>query len=251
MNKVRVLVVEDEALIALDTRYQLENLGYDVTAIVSTGEDAVEIANKTNPDLILMDIMLGGLIDGIEASKRIKQTNDIPIIYTTAFCDANTLEVAKQDHPVGYLVKPYNEKDLVTALEIAMDHFRLEKRLREREQWFAAILKNMDEGLIATDTEKRIQTVNFTAQDILNIKQRDVLGKDISSVFKIMEQNDQIINDPISMLLRQENIDGKEEMVLTKANKKIKLNINVGAVRNESAEIIGFMILFKKPLIKI
>ncbi|MBC7096130.1 MAG: response regulator, partial [Methanobacteriales archaeon] len=107
-----VMIVEDENIVAMDIKQRLEMLGYKVTATVATGEEAIELAEKTRPDVILMDIVLKGEVDGIEAAEEIRRRFKIPIIYITAYSDKKTLERAKVTEPFGYIIKPFEDKEL-------------------------------------------------------------------------------------------------------------------------------------------
>jgi CheY-like chemotaxis protein len=116
----KLLIVEDEGVVAWHIQEVLENLGHTVVASVASGNKAIEIAAETQPDLVLMDIRLKGDIDGIEAAREIKARFHTPIIYLTAYSDDHTLERALTTNPSGYLIKPFQEKELRTTLEIAL-----------------------------------------------------------------------------------------------------------------------------------
>ncbi len=120
MKKSKILIVEDEMIIARDIKGKLESLGYDVVGIVSSGEDAINKAETDKPNLILMDIELSGKIDGIEASKKIIESNNISIIYLTAYSDSKTFRRAISTEPINYLVKPIDEEKLESAIETAL-----------------------------------------------------------------------------------------------------------------------------------
>ena len=134
MSKVKIMVVEDEIIIARDIQMSLENMGYEVTDVVATGNDAVECAKKANPDLVLMDIELQGDMDGTEAAQKINSILDIPVIYITAYADSAVLERAKATGPFGYMIKPFEEQQLHTTIEMALYKFKMEKKLRESEK---------------------------------------------------------------------------------------------------------------------
>lgn len=123
MSDYKVLVVEDELLVAADIEESLEILGYRVVGTVATGKDAIESVEKNLPDIILMDIMLKGDMSGIEAANIIRKKHDVPIIYLTANADLGTIEKAKISLPYGYIIKPFTEKDLQTNIEIARFKF--------------------------------------------------------------------------------------------------------------------------------
>lgn len=128
MAEGRILIVEDEHIVAMGIKRMLKGLGYTVTGVASSGKDAISKAESTFPDLILMDIMLKGELDGVEAAKEIKEHFDVPIVYLTAYSDSNILERVKKTGPFGYIVKPFDEKDLHSNIEIALHRFRKEKK---------------------------------------------------------------------------------------------------------------------------
>ena len=132
MEETKVLVVEDENIIALNIKSKLKKLGYSVPSIASSGEEAIKKADITFPDLILMDIMLKGDMDGVEAAEQIRDKFDIPIIYLTAFSDDKILERAKLTEPYGYILKPFKENDLRTSIEIALHKHSMEKKMKEK-----------------------------------------------------------------------------------------------------------------------
>jgi two-component system, response regulator PdtaR len=117
-NLNKILIVEDEAITAMSLQSNLEKLGYAVSSVAASGEDAIHLTDKLKPDLILMDIVLNGDIDGTEAAKQISAKHDIPIVFLTAYCDDQTIGRAKLSHPYGYLTKPYKQNDLRGMLEV-------------------------------------------------------------------------------------------------------------------------------------
>lgn len=127
MADEKILIVEDERILALGLKKKLQKLGFNVTNTVSSGEDAVKSVKENKPDLILMDIVLQGEIDGIDAAKMIINMHNIPIIYLTAYADDETIERAVKTYPYGYLMKPYKERELKANIEMALKKFQAEK----------------------------------------------------------------------------------------------------------------------------
>jgi two-component system response regulator LytT len=125
--KIKILIVEDEAIVAKDISVCLEKIGYEVLASFSKGEKALTFLEENTPDLVLMDIMLAGNISGIDASARIKKDYDIPVVFLTAYADEKTIERAKITEPYGYIIKPFKEIDLRTSIEMALYKFKKEK----------------------------------------------------------------------------------------------------------------------------
>ncbi|MDZ7385371.1 MAG: response regulator, partial [candidate division KSB1 bacterium] len=159
-TKARILVVEDIAITAMDIKRRLQTLGYQVVGIAASGEDAIAKAQRERPDLVLMDIKLKGEMDGVQAAEEIRRHLDIPVVYLTAYSDETTLQRAKITQPFGYVLKPFEERELHTAVEMALYRHTLERRLRESEQWLATTLRSIGDAVVATDAAGRITFMN-------------------------------------------------------------------------------------------
>lgn len=127
MSKKKILVVEDEAIVAKDIAVCLKKIGYEVSDTLAKGERVFDSLKKEKPDLVLMDIMLAGDMTGIEVSSRIKKEYDIPVVFLTAYADEKTISKAKVTEPYGYVIKPFKEIDLRTSIEMALYKFKKEK----------------------------------------------------------------------------------------------------------------------------
>ncbi|MBV6404091.1 MAG: Chemotaxis response regulator protein-glutamate methylesterase [Flavobacteriales bacterium] len=137
MAQTNVLVVEDESIVSKDIQHSLKKLGYHVVGAAATGEQAVKLAVETQPDIILMDIMLKGEMNGIEAATQIRQETNIPVIFLTAYADESTLNKAKVTQPYGYIIKPFKEIDIHTSIEMALyKHKKEAEVLKERDLLF-------------------------------------------------------------------------------------------------------------------
>jgi len=136
MSTKKILVVEDDAIAAMDIQRTLQLGGYEVVAVASSGEEAVEITEKLKPDLILMDIVLKGEMDGINASNKINEILDIPVIYLTAHSEESTVQRAKLTNPYGYLIKPFDNRELKFTVDMALYKHHLEHKLKESEKKF-------------------------------------------------------------------------------------------------------------------
>ena len=181
-----ILIVEDESIVAQDILNRLTQLGYTVSAVVSSGEEAVEKAKKMYPDLVLMDIVLKGGTDGIEAAETIRARLNIPVVYVTAYADKKTLQRAKITEPYGYLLKPFEDRELHTAIEMALYKHEMEKKVRESQQWLATTLKSIGDGVIATDTEGLVTFMNPVAEVLTGWTQKEAAGKPLKDVFRVI-----------------------------------------------------------------
>ena len=134
----RILVVEDELIVAMDLQKRLTHLGYDVPLTASSGDEAIQLVFETKPHLILMDIRLKGALDGIKTAQVIRDRFQTPVVYLTCYCDESTIERAKLTEPYGYLVKPFDERELKTTIEMALH--RNQKELERKEIMARAIV---------------------------------------------------------------------------------------------------------------
>ncbi|MFZ0456363.1 MAG: PAS domain S-box protein [Ignavibacteriaceae bacterium] len=181
----KILIVEDESIVALELESRLIDLGYSVCGIVSSGADAINITASQIPDLILMDINIKGPIDGVETAEKIKGTIDIPIIFLTAFTDSNTLQRAKITEPYGYIVKPFEERELHTSIEIALYKHNMEKKLRDNEKRLSITLNSIADAVIATDNKGNINYMNPAAINLTSCNCNESIGKYILDAFNI------------------------------------------------------------------
>ncbi|MCE1165047.1 MAG: response regulator [Bacteroidetes bacterium] len=172
VKKKRILIVEDEQIIAEDIAYRLNALGYEVADKVATGHEAVEKAGTLSPDLILMDIVLKGTIDGIQAHEMIKEKYDIPVIFLTSFSDETTFSRAKMTQPFGYIIKPFEERELKSNIEIALYKHEIENKLKsslEVQKLISEIseyLLGLPAGRIDEGLDRAVQLVGeFSGED--------------------------------------------------------------------------------------
>jgi|WetSurMetagenome_2_1015567.scaffolds.fasta_scaffold75496_1 PAS domain S-box-containing protein/putative nucleotidyltransferase with HDIG domain len=185
MAKIKILVVEDESLVARDVLNMLQSLGYDPLGVVSSGEQALRKAAASSPDLVLMDIVLKGEVDGISAAEKLWEDFSIPVIYVTAYADDKTFERAKLTKPFGYLLKPFEERELQTTIEMALYKAKMETRLKEREQWLSTVLRCIGDGVIATDNNGLVTFMNPLAEILTGWGQDSALGRPLKEVFPV------------------------------------------------------------------
>jgi PAS domain S-box-containing protein len=160
MTKARILVVEDESIVALDIKQRLEGMGYAVVGIAATGEQAIRKAGEEKPDLILMDIKLRGKMDGIEAAEIIRSSHNLPILFLTAFADEATLQRARVTEVFGYILKPFEERELNITIEMALYKHQSECKLRDSENRLRTVIESVLDGLFVVNAQGIIVEVN-------------------------------------------------------------------------------------------
>jgi two-component system, cell cycle sensor histidine kinase and response regulator CckA len=168
MADKRILIVEDERIIAEDIKRTLTNFGYIVPAIISAGEIAVKKIDELKPDLILMDIMLEGKMTGIEAASIIKENYRLPIIYLTAYANENTLQSAKITEPFGYIIKPFEERELHATIEMAFYRYKIENALQKKTIQQQQLLESAKHLTSSLDVKEVLTQIGKGAKDILN-----------------------------------------------------------------------------------
>lgn len=182
MSARHILVVEDERLIAAGIKHELEDFGYEVCGVASSADDAVEQAVREKPDLVLMDIHLGGGRDGVEAAREIRARCGAPVVFLSAFADPETVARASETESYGYLLKPYEERELQTTIEMAIAKHQTEQRLAETERWLAAILGGVDDAVIATDHENRVHFINLAGEALTGWSKETAVGRPLAEV---------------------------------------------------------------------
>ncbi|MBN2206532.1 MAG: response regulator, partial [Candidatus Aminicenantes bacterium] len=180
----RILVVEDESLVGRDIQNMLRSFGYEAIGPVATAAQAVRKAREHAPDLVLMDIVLKGGVDGISAAETIWDKLGIPVVYLTAYTDEPTLQRAKRTGPFGYILKPFEERELQTTIEMALYKAKMERELKERGLWLRTILHSIGDGIIATDKDGRVAFMNPLAERLTGWSQTEALARPLADVFQ-------------------------------------------------------------------
>jgi PAS domain-containing protein len=154
-----------------------------------------------------MDIRLKGSIDGIEAAAQIRSRFQIPVVYLTAYTDEETLNRAKLTQPYGYILKPFESRDLCTTIEVALYNYQMEQQRRERERWLATTLKSIGDAVITTDSQGLVTFMNPVAEALTCWKQEEVLGSNLSQVFQtINEITREVVESPVALALEKERL---------------------------------------------
>jgi two-component system cell cycle sensor histidine kinase/response regulator CckA len=247
MADARILIVEDDHIIALELKKRLQGLGYEVSAMTTSGENAVALAQDLLPDLVLMDIRLKGTMDGVEAASEIRARFDIPVVFLTAFADEATLQRAKITDPHGYIIKPFEERELHTAIEMALYKHKMEARLVESERWLATILQNIGDAVIATDETGTISLINPVAELLTGWDRQDAVGRNVADVFRVTAgPGYPVIENPVTQALQGEaTVAIMDRYLFAKDKRETPIDGSITLIKDEQEKIQGAVFVFR------
>ena len=183
----KILIVEDEQIVAVDIEGHLQRLGYRVVGTAASGEEACQKASELEPDLVLMDVRIEGALDGIETAERIRRSRQIPIVFLTAYTDVDTLERAKRIQPYGYIVKPFAQHDLEAALEVALYKAAVDRQLRQSHENLQTILDAQRHGTVMLDAEGRIRFASRAVRKMAEAGEAEVVGRALADLLPLSD----------------------------------------------------------------
>jgi PAS domain S-box-containing protein len=211
MSNGKFLIVEDEFVVAETLRTELVSMGYEVTGLAASGEEAISLVLREKPDLVLMDIKLGGEMDGIETAIQLRQKLDVPCLFLTAFADEKFLSRSKLAEPLGYLVKPYDPKGLRAAIEIAHYKARMERLLKESESRFRSMFENSPVAYLALDASGYYVDLNPELCELLGYDRDALIGKPFAELWT--PETRQLYPSSFAGYKDQENLQMELEMI--------------------------------------
>ncbi|MEH2161590.1 MAG: diguanylate cyclase [Nostoc sp.] len=244
----KILVVEDEKTIASNIRKSLQKLGYSVSEITQSGEEAIKKVAETHPNLVLIDICLAGEINGVHIADIIQNHFHVPVVYITECSECKTLYKNQLSEPFNYIVKPFIESDLQVVVEMALYKHQSKKILYEEKQRLAAIINSMGCAVIVTYANGCIQMMNSTAELITGWKQSEAVGKDLIEVVKLVDKDvgETIANLATNVIEAGEILDLPENSTLiTKDGKEIAIGDNLAPIRDRNGNITGAVLVFQ------
>ena len=265
-SAIRVLIVEDEALIAMEIADRLGSLGYTVCGSTSRGEQALEEIQVTRPDLVLMDVRLAGKLSGIETAARLREIRDLPVIFLSAYSDAELLRRAGEVQPFGYLVKPFEERELHATIQMAIYKHRMEHALREanarldekvRERTaelarsradLAVTLDSIGDAVLATDLASRITRMNPVAEQLTGWGRNEAVGRPIEEVFRIInEQTREPAVIPVAAVLAsgERRSLANHTALITRSGAEISIADSAAPIRDATGQIVGAVLVFR------
>jgi len=245
---LRVLVVEDERLVALDLEERLAKLGYEVSGVVDTGADALSHVRATKVDLILMDIHIRGETDGIQTAATLRQTADVPVVFLTAHADEATLQRAGLTEPFGYVLKPFDERELRATIEMARYRYQAEARLRKMERWLAATLGSIGDGVIATDSAGRVTFINAMAEAVSGWTRGDALGQHLPDILPILVDGGSSETDGLLHRAMIEGMTiglGEGRFLRARDGRMVPIDDSIAPIRDDHGEVTGCVFIFR------
>ena len=264
--QTKVFIVEDEALIAMEVQDRLSALGYLVCGLASRGEQALEAITAGTPDVVLMDVRLAGSLTGIETAERLRDRLDVPVIFLSAYSDSELLRRAGEVLPFGYLVKPFEERELHATIQMAIYKHRMERALREsytrldekvQERTaelaqsradLAVTLDSIGDAVLATDATGRITRMNPAAEQLTGWKMTEAIGLPIEQVFLIINEQ---TREPAAIPVEAVLATGRRQMLanhtalITRSGTEISIADSAAPIRSADGEIVGVVLVFR------
>jgi diguanylate cyclase (GGDEF)-like protein/PAS domain S-box-containing protein len=248
MTDLKVLIVEDAGIVALDIKQCLINLGYRIGGVFAVGTAAIEHIALERPDLVLMDINIKGPLDGIETAAQIQRLYDIPVIYLTAYTDQETVRRAKLTEPFGYVIKPFEERELNLTIEMAVYRHRMARQLKEHDKWLSTTLHSIGDAVIATDESCRIKLLNPVAEKLTGWTLDEARGRDLDEVFRIInETSREPVTNPARKVFESATIIGlaNHTALISKDGVEIPIDDSAAPIKDDRGKVIGAVLVFR------
>ncbi|RKT21611.1 PAS domain S-box-containing protein [Paraburkholderia sp. RAU2J] len=248
MTPARILVVEDDRVVARDIAQQMSRAGHTVVGMTARGEDALPLAADTAPDLVLMDVRLEGELDGIDTARLLRENLNLPVVFLTAYADEETVRRATVTEPFGYVLKPFDDTQLRTVVEMALYKHGAERRLRESEQRYAVTLSSIGDAVIATDRDSRITFMNPVAEMLTGWARGDAMGLPLAGVFRVInETTREPAKDPVAAVLSAGTLVGlaNHTVLLARDGREIAIDDSGSPIVDERGDIRGVVLVFR------
>jgi PAS domain S-box-containing protein len=253
MSKARIMVVEDEGVVALQIRETLEVLGYDVPVVALSGEEALAKVQESEPDLVLMDIQLGGGTSGTETARRIRQRLDVPVVYLTAYCDEETLGQAALTEPYAYVLKPFDEKSLHAIIQMSLMKHRRTREARETGWWMSAVAASMMEAVLICDPKGYVQFLNPPTESLIGRGQRELLGKRLHEVVSLVDRQ---TGQPLSFPVTEPILEGHSTLrgnclLLAAEGREVPVELSASPLRSPEGTLFGVLYVLRESTARV
>jgi PAS domain S-box-containing protein len=245
MDQATILVVEDETIVAKDIQQSLQRLGYHVPTTASSGEEAIRKTGEIKPDLILMDIVLKGRMDGIDTAQQLKQRYNVPVVYLTAYGDDQTLDRAKTTEPAGYMLKPFHPNELRPTIEMALHGIQCDRRAREGLRWLETIVRCIEEGVVTTNRGGRVTYLNAVAEAMTGCSQKMVQGMEVSSLLRMTDSDaESIVESPVMEAMIEKHIVLFEQArLVTREGTSRQVSGRAAPVVDDAGVVVGAVVV--------
>lgn len=237
MKNEKILLVEDEGVVALDIEQRLTKLGYSMVGVADTGAAALELVRTQRPDLVLMDIRIRGELDGVDLARDLATRFELPVVFLTGNADEATLRRAVEAEPYGYVLKPFELRTLEATLEAALFRFRAERRLQNMRRWLGDTMRCIPGAVIATDLEQRVTFLNRAAEQLVKLSLAEALNRPLGEV----------LHDPQVLVAVKEAARAQEPAAqvqrFVRQDGDRQVHVSVGPIASETG-VTGVVALF-------
>jgi PAS domain S-box-containing protein len=243
-----ILVVEDEATIADQIEATLTELGYVVSARASTADEAIRSAAQRRPDLVLMDIRLRGLRDGIQTAEELRDRFRVPVVFLSAHADEATLKRAKRSSPYGYVVKPFKISDLLTSVEIALERHTLETRLRESERWFSTVLNSIVDAVLCTDLRGAVSFMNPRAEALTGWTFEQAQQRPVGEVVRLLGASGETSIDAAlaeALADRRSKSLPADSLLVDRGGERHAIDLDLSPILSDADKVLGAVLVFR------
>lgn len=249
VTKASILIVEDSFVVAYHLKTTLEHEGYQVLDTQDSGEGALAFLKNNQADLVLMDIMLNGTLDGVETARIIKSEYNLPVIYTTALNDRDTIHRAKFTEPYGYLTKPFEDREIFTVIEMALYKHHIESKLKESEEKYFSTVRSISDAIVVLDHQYRITYMNPSAEALSGWSLADVQGNLLFDFFKLKDaETGEYPVNPIQCSLEAGKVNAMPDNLLLTRNNRVEQPIGEGSlspIMDVKGNFKGLVMIFK------
>jgi PAS domain S-box-containing protein len=246
MEQAKILVVEDETIVARDIQQSLTRLGYDVPATATSGEEAIRKIKEIHPDVVIMDIVLKGKMDGVETAEEVTRRFGVPVIYLTAYADDRTLERVKTTSPAGYMLKPFHPNELRTTIELALHRTQIDRHLKESLRWLATTVRCIGDAVITTNRGGRLTYLSPAAEALTGWFQQEAMGVGLTTMLSFEEDGPEhaVENPAMRAMMECRIIKLDRVMLLAKDGTKHLIEGSAAPVVDDAGVVIGAVLVF-------
>jgi PAS domain S-box-containing protein len=248
MVQKKVLIAEDEGVVALSLQLQLQKLGYTVAGPAMTGAEVVQMAIKEKPDVILMDIHLKGDMDGIQATAEINKLSDIPVIFLTAYADDETVKRALVTESCSYLVKPFNPRELYSNIELALYRHRMKERVGSVREKLEMQMTNEPISGIIIDMNGKVVYANPETEALTGWKSEDLIGRNFFEALTVRStRKNKEIDDLLARILALDDVTPipYQATIMTRSGKVRSVQIEICLVKEDDTANRNFLLFMK------